>query len=227
MVAAYWRTNLTMRQLAPPLEVSRSAADRITDCLGPTPALQPRKRFAGNTILIVDGTLVPTREPHHRRAVQELPVLHQPPGRHQRRHPPGRRGTPHLHGLRLPGRPRPRTIVPARPRTRRTHRPRQPRTYSLRLHPAPDGPGHLCTLKAGPEARALDQTDTGAPGDALRPVPADRTAAHLASPSPVNPAGRRMVSPSRAQAAGTATSVRGPRAALPGEPSRITAAPCG
>ncbi|MET7922335.1 transposase [Streptomyces avermitilis] len=62
LVAAYWRTNLTMRQLAPLFGVSKSAADRIIDHLGPMFALQPRKRFAKNTVLIVDGTLVPTRD---------------------------------------------------------------------------------------------------------------------------------------------------------------------
>ncbi|WDV31007.1 transposase family protein [Streptomyces sp. AD16] len=62
LVAAYWRTNLTMRQLAPLFGVSKSAADRIIDHLGPMLALQPRKRFARDTVLIVDGTLVPTRD---------------------------------------------------------------------------------------------------------------------------------------------------------------------
>ncbi|MCX4546452.1 transposase [Streptomyces sp. NBC_01565] len=62
LVAAYWRTNLTMRQLAPLFGVSKSAADRIIDHLGPMLALQPRKRFAKGTVLIVDGTLVPTRD---------------------------------------------------------------------------------------------------------------------------------------------------------------------
>ncbi len=58
LVAAYWRTNLTMRQLAPLFGVSKSAADRIIDHLGPMLALQPRKRFAKDTVLIVDGTRV-------------------------------------------------------------------------------------------------------------------------------------------------------------------------
>ncbi|GAU71251.1 transposase [Streptomyces sp. NBRC 110611] len=40
LAAAYWRTNLTLRQLAPLFGISKSAADRIT----------------------VDGTLVPTRD---------------------------------------------------------------------------------------------------------------------------------------------------------------------
>jgi hypothetical protein len=62
LVAAYWRTNLTLRQLAPLFGVSKSAADRIVDHLGPALALQPRRRFRKNTVLIVDGTLVPTQD---------------------------------------------------------------------------------------------------------------------------------------------------------------------
>ncbi|MGX1090892.1 hypothetical protein RKD47_001573 [Streptomyces albogriseolus] len=62
LVAAYWRTNLTLRQLAPLFGVSKSAADRIIDYLGPALALQQRKRFRTDTVLIVDGTLVPTRD---------------------------------------------------------------------------------------------------------------------------------------------------------------------
>ncbi len=58
--AAYWRTNLTMRQLAPLFGVSKSAADRIIDHIGPKLALHSRKRFAKGAVLIVDGTLVPT-----------------------------------------------------------------------------------------------------------------------------------------------------------------------
>lgn len=62
LVAAYWRTNLTMRQLAPLFSVSKSAADRVIDDLGPRLALHPRRRFAKDAVLIVDGTLVPTRD---------------------------------------------------------------------------------------------------------------------------------------------------------------------
>lgn len=51
-----------MRQLVTLFGVSKSAADRIIDHLGPMLALQPRKRFAQDTVLIVDGTLVPTRD---------------------------------------------------------------------------------------------------------------------------------------------------------------------
>lgn len=49
-----------MRQLAPLFGVSKSAADRIIDHLGPALALRPRRRFSKDTVLIVDGTLVPT-----------------------------------------------------------------------------------------------------------------------------------------------------------------------
>lgn len=62
LVTAYWRTNLTLRQLAPLFGVSKSAADRIIGHLGPLLALKPRRRFRKDTVLIVDGTLVPTRD---------------------------------------------------------------------------------------------------------------------------------------------------------------------
>ncbi|EMF31020.1 transposase for IS112 [Streptomyces gancidicus BKS 13-15] len=60
LVSAYWRTNLTLRQLAPLFGVSKSAADRIIAHLGPLLALRPRTRFRKDTVLIVDGTLIPT-----------------------------------------------------------------------------------------------------------------------------------------------------------------------
>ncbi|GAA2700408.1 hypothetical protein GCM10010412_097610 [Nonomuraea recticatena] len=62
LVTAYWRTNLTLRQLAPLFGVSKSAADRIIDHLGPLLALRPRLRFRKDAVLIVDGTPVPTRD---------------------------------------------------------------------------------------------------------------------------------------------------------------------
>ncbi|MEW1914272.1 transposase [Kitasatospora sp. NPDC085895] len=62
LVAAYWRTNLTLRQLAPLFGVSKSAAGRIIDHVGPLLTLNPRRRFRKDTVLIVDGTLVPTRD---------------------------------------------------------------------------------------------------------------------------------------------------------------------
>jgi hypothetical protein len=62
LVAAYWRTNLTVRQLAPLFGVSKSTAARVIADLGPRLALRPRQRFAADAVLIVDGTLVPTRD---------------------------------------------------------------------------------------------------------------------------------------------------------------------
>jgi hypothetical protein len=62
LVAAYWRTILTLRQLAPLFGVSNSAADRMVDDFGPALALQPRSRIRRDTVLIADGTLVPTRD---------------------------------------------------------------------------------------------------------------------------------------------------------------------
>ncbi|WP_345680805.1 transposase [Yinghuangia aomiensis] len=62
LVAVYWRTNLTLRQLALLLGISKSTADRVVDHLGPKLALHQRKRFRKDTVLIVDGTLVPTRD---------------------------------------------------------------------------------------------------------------------------------------------------------------------
>ncbi|MFJ3446405.1 transposase [Streptomyces sp. NPDC086081] len=62
LVTAYWRTNLTLRQLAPLFGISKSTASRVINHLGPLLALRPRERFAKDTVLIVDGTLVPTRD---------------------------------------------------------------------------------------------------------------------------------------------------------------------
>jgi Transposase DDE domain/Helix-turn-helix of DDE superfamily endonuclease len=63
LVAAYWRTNLTMRQLAPLFGISKSAADRLIDHLAPYLALAPvRAPHGPRRVLIVDGTLVPTRD---------------------------------------------------------------------------------------------------------------------------------------------------------------------
>jgi hypothetical protein len=54
--------HLTLRQLAPLFGVSKSAAGRIVGHLGPRLALKPRRRFRKDTVLIVDGPLVPTRD---------------------------------------------------------------------------------------------------------------------------------------------------------------------
>ncbi|QUH04196.1 transposase [Saccharopolyspora erythraea] len=63
LVAVYYRTNLTLRQVALLFDVSKSAAGRVVDHLGPYLALSPVKREHGpDAVLIVDGTLVPTHD---------------------------------------------------------------------------------------------------------------------------------------------------------------------
>ena len=57
LVTTYWRTNLTLRQLAPLFGISKSAAACIIDHLGPWLSLRPTRRFRKDTALIVDGTL--------------------------------------------------------------------------------------------------------------------------------------------------------------------------
>ncbi|GAA0548358.1 hypothetical protein GCM10010390_58200 [Streptomyces mordarskii] len=75
-VIVYWRTNLTMRQLAPLFGFSRSAADHIVDHLGPALALQQRKRFGKDTVLIVDSAPAPRTGPRGCRAnVVGRPIL--------------------------------------------------------------------------------------------------------------------------------------------------------
>src|SRR5205823_8607068 len=68
LVAAYWRTNLTMRQIGPLFGVSHSAAHRVIDTLGPLLALTPVRRRRVDQVTIVDGTLIPTRD--HRLAAR-------------------------------------------------------------------------------------------------------------------------------------------------------------
>jgi hypothetical protein len=51
-----------MRQIAALFGTSKSTADRVIDDLAPKLALRPRQRYAPETVLIVDGTLVPTRD---------------------------------------------------------------------------------------------------------------------------------------------------------------------
>jgi len=45
LVAVYWRTNLTMRQIGPLFEVSQSTAHRVSDALGPLLVLAPVRRW--------------------------------------------------------------------------------------------------------------------------------------------------------------------------------------
>ncbi|MFJ6382633.1 transposase [Kitasatospora sp. NPDC092039] len=64
LVAVYYRTNLTMRQLAPLFGVSTATVCRIVQRLGPLLALDaaPRPAPGVERLWIVDGTLVPVRD---------------------------------------------------------------------------------------------------------------------------------------------------------------------
>jgi hypothetical protein len=60
LVATYWCTNLTMRQLGPLFGMSRSTAHRVIDTLGPLPAVAPVRRRRVDQIAIVEDALVLT-----------------------------------------------------------------------------------------------------------------------------------------------------------------------
>ncbi len=62
LVATHWRTNLNLRQVAPLCGLLKSAADRILDHLAPLLAISPAHRPRKDTVYIVNGTLVPTRD---------------------------------------------------------------------------------------------------------------------------------------------------------------------
>ncbi|HEV2780878.1 MAG TPA: transposase [Actinophytocola sp.] len=63
LVAVYYRTNLTFRQVALLFGISKSAANRVVDHLAPLLALAPvTSKHSPETVLIVDGTLVPTHD---------------------------------------------------------------------------------------------------------------------------------------------------------------------
>ena len=64
LIAAYYRTNLTMRQLAPLFGIKQAAVHRIIARLGPHLALEKTAPPGQGDVLIVDGTLVPTRDRH-------------------------------------------------------------------------------------------------------------------------------------------------------------------
>lgn len=62
LVAVYWRTNLTMRRIGPLFGISRSAAHKVVDSLGPVLVPAPVRKRRLDQVAIVDGTLVPTRD---------------------------------------------------------------------------------------------------------------------------------------------------------------------
>ncbi|GAA3258409.1 hypothetical protein Sros01_29600 [Streptomyces roseochromogenus] len=63
-MAVTYRTNLTMRQLAPHLGTHPATACQVIQRLGPLPALEPATRPAADVdrLWIVDGTLIPVRD---------------------------------------------------------------------------------------------------------------------------------------------------------------------
>ncbi len=61
-VAAYWRTNLALRQLTLLFGASKTVAGRTVDRLGTSLALQQRQGIRENTVLLADGALSPTRD---------------------------------------------------------------------------------------------------------------------------------------------------------------------
>ena len=63
LVVVYYRTNLTIRQVALLFGISQSATGRVIDHLAPLLVLAPASTPHGpDTVLIVDGTLVPTHD---------------------------------------------------------------------------------------------------------------------------------------------------------------------
>jgi hypothetical protein len=59
-VAVYYRTNLTLRQVALLFGISKSAAGRVAEHLAPVLVLSPvTRKHSPDTVLIVDGTLAP------------------------------------------------------------------------------------------------------------------------------------------------------------------------
>jgi hypothetical protein len=63
LTAVYYRTNLTFRQVGLLFGISKSAVHRVVEHLAPLLVLPPvPTRHRAGTVLIVDGTLVPTQD---------------------------------------------------------------------------------------------------------------------------------------------------------------------
>jgi transposase len=89
LVAAYWRTNLTLRQLAPLFGISKSSADRIIDHTAPQLALKTSFPLAGWRVGLVVESLVERLVPDElwelfRRVVPET-FIRRPQGGGRRR----------------------------------------------------------------------------------------------------------------------------------------------
>jgi len=63
LTTVYYRTNLTFRQIALLFGISKSAANRVVEHVAPLMVLPPvTEPHSPDTVLIVDGTLVPTHD---------------------------------------------------------------------------------------------------------------------------------------------------------------------
>lgn len=89
LVGAYWRTNLTVRELAPLFRVSKSAGGRMITDLAPHLALTRRAVPGSDAALIMDGTLSPTRD-RTVAASSKNYRYSEPSGRTRGRHPASR-----------------------------------------------------------------------------------------------------------------------------------------
>lgn len=70
LIAACWRTNLTMRQIEPLFGMLHSAAHQVIHKVGPLLALAVVRKRRVDSVAIVDRTLVSTRD--HYRAIPTL-----------------------------------------------------------------------------------------------------------------------------------------------------------
>lgn len=87
LVAVYWRMNLTMRQIGPVYGVSRCAAHRVIDALGPLLALALIRRRRADQAAIVGRHAGAHEGPAVVESVEELPVFDERAGRDRHRHP--------------------------------------------------------------------------------------------------------------------------------------------
>jgi hypothetical protein len=76
-----------MRRIGPLFGVSHAAAHRVIDKVGPLLALAPVGKRRVDSVAIVGGTLVPTRDHRLAAASKNYRVLGERAGRDRRRHP--------------------------------------------------------------------------------------------------------------------------------------------
>ncbi|AGL19168.1 transposase family protein [Actinoplanes sp. N902-109] len=110
LIASYWRTDLTLRRLAPLFVVSKSTADRIVDHLGPHLELrerhQPRPLPARDAHPTLGSVVVTKAHTYVTAAGADLPA-HAPdlPVRRGPGGPPAHLSTRHIRPERSPGPP--------------------------------------------------------------------------------------------------------------------------